>query len=1149
MVNKAKNSIKACFKILNYSIFTIFFLITASNAHYENETSKVFNPYLFVKQFQETDIKLINNTYETEFLNLFNQILQPEHKGKRIDRELSSFFRNGNNKKQSCWINPKMQQLEESLKTASSTESAKKVFDDFYLKARHYEYFLKKDAAMCSINLVKRDYKKDVKSIELALENNELLAGAILDENCKFYGKECWLSFPKEKCIDISNEDILDVLEDVSIFAGERKNPSFCFINFLKRDMPTAGAMAALERETFFMATDTTLPQERRDIIQTLEKLNILELCKDELEDLKNYEADFLYFTSLKSSNDDILEKSNISSYIYWKNVLKPNDSYNSSDTNALSWISNKIEWLEKNVANATAFADQSWFVDPANIDQAIKSISFLTNLRSLIINHPVILFFRPLASFFWKNGCTDITKLAFKLLRFSGKVPEDSTIGKVIKNTLDTKSYSHYNNRLSFNDFKKLWSLISNKNSVPDDSLKLTIQRLTVGDLLEDLGSMCDLVHTPLKAYAKQTSSNPFEKIARAGVDILVGSNCWSTGRDLLNCAAPETGSWSATSGKWNKVKYLTSFPFRSAAVLGKRLFTENTVNTCLQQFQHELQKLNNTLGLINPKEKEKFILKKLKRNILQPQIVRDANNLYEELTTGVRDFQNKSSDITNQVIPTLESCYHRLIGVSKFFGAVKRIVEKITIKDEYLLQNVFGAKLKTFQYLVKFVQIVNETEEWPLMFENAEEEAFFTDNYEAKLKEIANVLRTEFKTVKTKLENKEKLDAETKNSLENKYAKLEEALGKINNVIGSGPTENFVSLFQDLDSDFFKSNKLDFSKGVLSFIKNSSQIAKISSTFKKMKEMHYHFHPAYHGISELLSYIGILKLLKNAEKTPENKFSPVLFEKEDKAQLGFKDLWNPTVVPSIAPQTYYQAIGKWKSKFDYLPASEMFVKFAINHPIVPSSFTLGNGFSHQNMILTGPNARGKSTMMRSLFYAIHMGMTLGYVPAAAGSISPIHTFFSLKKQAEDASSGLSTHEGQVKLSKIMLDKILAASKLGKNCFISCDELFNGTNPRDGAALITSFVEWLNNNIGDHGIAIISTHCLNPKTLQYLKQRTGNKTGEYQITPERKLMPGFCDVTGDGNSTTAPLMKKYHHDEELIDMFQLHLNNIGHLD
>ena len=127
----------------------------------------------------------------------------------------------------------------------------------------------------------------------------------------------------------------------------------------------------------------------------------------------------------------------------------------------------------------------------------------------------------------------------------------------------------------------------------------------------------------------------------------------------------------------------------------------------------------------------------------------------------------------------------------------------------------------------------------------------------------------------------------------------------------------------------------------------------------------------------------------------------------------------------------------------------------FLINKNPVKNTYNLD-----KNIILTGPNAAGKTTLLKTTLFNILFSQQVGfgfYKNANIKLYDYIHCYINIP----DTSDRDSLFQAEARRCKNILNNI---KKSKKNHFCIFDELFSGTNPYEAISSATSFLNYINN-------------------------------------------------------------------------------------
>lgn len=190
----------------------------------------------------------------------------------------------------------------------------------------------------------------------------------------------------------------------------------------------------------------------------------------------------------------------------------------------------------------------------------------------------------------------------------------------------------------------------------------------------------------------------------------------------------------------------------------------------------------------------------------------------------------------------------------------------------------------------------------------------------------------------------------------------------------------------------------------------------------------------------------------------------------------------------------------------------------------VVPNSMTLDQG--KRILLLTGPNAGGKTVLLKSIGLAAQMARCGMHIAAEASSELPF--FQNLVTAIGDAQSvdeHLSTFAAHLKI----LDR--ATQMRGKQNLLLVDEICGSTDPEEGSALARSFIETYAQQFI---FAVITSH------LGPLKTGWGKDSGVLQGSlqyDEKSGRPTYLFIPGvAGNSLALQTAKRVGVSQELID-------------
>jgi len=149
--------------------------------------------------------------------------------------------------------------------------------------------------------------------------------------------------------------------------------------------------------------------------------------------------------------------------------------------------------------------------------------------------------------------------------------------------------------------------------------------------------------------------------------------------------------------------------------------------------------------------------------------------------------------------------------------------------------------------------------------------------------------------------------------------------------------------------------------------------------------------------------------------------------------------------------------------------------------------------------LVITGPNAGGKTVALKTLGLLVLMAQSGCHVPARAGARLPVFSqCFAIVGDEQSVAENLSTFSAFVKQLREVLERVDARS------LVLLDELGAGTDPDDGAALAQAVLE----NLAERGAVVAASTHLEPlKGFASTHPRARNASVEFD--PER-LAPTF---------------------------------------
>ncbi len=221
----------------------------------------------------------------------------------------------------------------------------------------------------------------------------------------------------------------------------------------------------------------------------------------------------------------------------------------------------------------------------------------------------------------------------------------------------------------------------------------------------------------------------------------------------------------------------------------------------------------------------------------------------------------------------------------------------------------------------------------------------------------------------------------------------------------------------------------------------------ARVKVAFALIEQIKQQLTPALAAVGEIDAYLSCATLYKEHEGK-ENGFVFAQYLQQDTPAIAMEAMWNPFV-------------GSEKS--------------------VVNSVEIGT-HAPRNIILTGPNAGGKSTFAKGLTLNILLAQTLGIVPARSFSLTPFSVINTYMNISDDTAGGNSLFKSEVLRAQALLESV-EALPAGKFAFSVMDEMFSGTSPKEGEAASYAVAE----NLGHkpQSVLLLATHFPELKKLE----------------------------------------------------------------
>ncbi|WP_066026514.1 MutS-related protein [Enterococcus mundtii] len=164
------------------------------------------------------------------------------------------------------------------------------------------------------------------------------------------------------------------------------------------------------------------------------------------------------------------------------------------------------------------------------------------------------------------------------------------------------------------------------------------------------------------------------------------------------------------------------------------------------------------------------------------------------------------------------------------------------------------------------------------------------------------------------------------------------------------------------------------------------------------------------------------------------------------------------------------------------------------------------------QNTLVTGSNASGKSTYVKSIAINCILAQTIQTALAESFTIQPGHVLTSMAIE-DNLFEGDSYFVSEIKSIKRLLQQV----ETKERCYCFVDEILKGTNTIERIASSAAIVNWLSDF---PSLAFVATHDI--ELTEILKKDCANVHFEEQVTPEKGISFDFKLKQGPAKTRNA---------------------------
>ena len=181
------------------------------------------------------------------------------------------------------------------------------------------------------------------------------------------------------------------------------------------------------------------------------------------------------------------------------------------------------------------------------------------------------------------------------------------------------------------------------------------------------------------------------------------------------------------------------------------------------------------------------------------------------------------------------------------------------------------------------------------------------------------------------------------------------------------------------------------------------------------------------------------------------------------------------------------------------------------IYHPSIRENIVYNDVSLKHNIVITGPNASGKTTILKSVLLNLLLSQQIGLGFYKKASIKPydyIHSYINIP----DTNNRDSLFQAEARRCKTILDFIEKNNT--KSHFCIFDELFSGTNPYEAISAGTAYIHSLNKN--KQSSFMLTTHYIElckAKGIVNKHMKINNNNNQYEYT--YLLNSGISSIKG----------------------------------
>lgn len=179
----------------------------------------------------------------------------------------------------------------------------------------------------------------------------------------------------------------------------------------------------------------------------------------------------------------------------------------------------------------------------------------------------------------------------------------------------------------------------------------------------------------------------------------------------------------------------------------------------------------------------------------------------------------------------------------------------------------------------------------------------------------------------------------------------------------------------------------------------------------------------------------------------------------------MHMDNIWKSTIEYCVQYNSYIHSMltikNKLGNKLNYCKFSKITKFKELKYPHIPTTQSVSNDITlDKNILITGPNAAGKTTILKATMINIILCQQFGCGYFNSAKVQP-YDFLSSYINIPDTSGRDSLFQAEALRCKLILDNI--TDNCDKRHLCIFDELFSGTNPYEAIGAATAYLKYIN--------------------------------------------------------------------------------------